>query len=252
MQFLLGLVHLVLVQLQLPKDQLLWLRPTGTLILLVPAGTARSTVIKLRTAGNPDLSRKTSSPAGAESLVKPAGFSKLFSEPVPETEPEPCSMSLLFLRDILSNREFLVDSRAFFSVFPGSKSSATNGICLLTSMVLRRYGVGPRLSLSISPLGLGLRFTLGLFSSLRCQFPSLEHFNLLIDIKGLKVIHAQCPESIVLHSSPMPQPAFRTASFLTTPPQIQKLLSKFPDVLSSDGFTASNLAIEPFIISLLL
>ena len=67
-----------------------------------------------------------------------------------------------------------------------------------------------------------------------------EHFNLLVNIKGRKVVHAQCPESVVLHASPTPQPAFHQASFLVTPPQIQKLLSKFPDMLSSDGFTASK------------
>ena len=72
----------------------------------------------------------------------------------------------------------------------------------------------------------------------------LEHFNLLFDIKGRKVVHAQCPESVVLHASPTPQPAFRHASFLATPPHIRQLLSKFPDVLSSDRFTASNLDIE--------
>ena len=66
----------------------------------------------------------------------------------------------------------------------------------------------------------------------------LEHFDLLVDIKGRKVVHAQCPESVVLYASPTPQPAFRRASFLSAPPQIQKLLSEFPDVLSSDGFTA--------------
>ena len=68
----------------------------------------------------------------------------------------------------------------------------------------------------------------------------LEHFDLLVVIKGRKVVHAQCPESFVLYSSPTPQPAFCCASFLSAPPQIQKLLSEFPDVLSSNCFTASK------------
>ena len=68
----------------------------------------------------------------------------------------------------------------------------------------------------------------------------LEHFNLLNDIKGRKVVHAQCPEDVIMHASPSPQPAFHHASFLSASPQIQKLLSEFPDVLSSDGFTASK------------
>ena len=53
-------------------------------------------------------------------------------------------------------------------------------------------------------------------------------------------MHAQCPEFIVLHASPTPQPTFRCASYLSAPPQIQWLLSKFPDLLSSNGFTASK------------
>ena len=65
----------------------------------------------------------------------------------------------------------------------------------------------------------------------------LEHFNLLVDIKGRKVVHAQCPESVILHASPTPQPAFPRTSFLSAPPQIEKLLSKFPHFLSSDGFS---------------
>ena len=68
----------------------------------------------------------------------------------------------------------------------------------------------------------------------------LERFDLLVDIKGRKVVLNQCPEDVVLYASPTPQPAFRRASFLFTPPQIQKLLSEFLDMLSSDGFTASK------------
>ena len=49
----------------------------------------------------------------------------------------------------------------------------------------------------------------------------LEHFNLLVDIKGRKVVHVQCPEDVVLCTSPSPRPAFRRASFLSAPPQIQ-------------------------------
>ena len=68
----------------------------------------------------------------------------------------------------------------------------------------------------------------------------LEHFDLLINIKGHKLVHAQCPEDVVIYASPTTQPVFRRASFFSSPPQIQKLLSEFPDVLSSDGFTASK------------
>ena len=50
----------------------------------------------------------------------------------------------------------------------------------------------------------------------------------------------QCLESVVLHASPSPEPAFSCESFLSAPPQIQKLLSEFPDVLSSNDITSSK------------
>ena len=59
---------------------------------------------------------------------QPAGF---FNE-LPEPEPEFCSFSLLFLKDILSDREFVVDSGASVSVFPGPKSTSSDGVRLLT------------------------------------------------------------------------------------------------------------------------
>ena len=52
---------------------------------------------------------------------QPAGFFDELPEPESEPEPEFCSFSLLFLKDILSDREFLVDSGASVSVFPGPK-----------------------------------------------------------------------------------------------------------------------------------
>ena len=68
----------------------------------------------------------------------------------------------------------------------------------------------------------------------------LEHFNLLVDIKGRKVACADCPKDVIIHTSPGPQLAFKSVSFLSAPQQIQKLLEEFPDVLSSNGFTASK------------
>ena len=68
----------------------------------------------------------------------------------------------------------------------------------------------------------------------------VQHFNLLVDIKGHCVVHADCPESVLFHSSPGPQPAFRSVAFLSAPQHVRKLLEDFPDVLSTDGFTASK------------
>ena len=55
-----------------------------------------------------------------------------------------------------------------------------------------------------------------------------------------RIIHAQCLENVVLHHFPTPRPAFHRTSFLPPPPQVQRLLSEFPNVLSSYGFTASK------------
>ena len=62
---------------------------------------------------------------------QPAGFFEILPEPDPE--PEMCSYSLLFLRDILSDREFLVDLGASVSVLPGPKSDSSDGVRLLTT-----------------------------------------------------------------------------------------------------------------------
>ena len=61
-----------------------------------------------------------------------------------------------------------------------------------------------------------------------------------MDINRRKIVSADDPKSIILYASPTPQPAIPQASFLATPPLVRKLLFQFPDVLSSDGFTASK------------
>ena len=172
---------------------------------------------------------------------QPAGFFDAVLVP----EPEMFSYSLLFLKDILSDREFLVDSGASVSLFRGPKSMSSDRVRLLTADGSPMIWSGTKI--------IPLQFSCGSESKvytwtfqltpvsvplLRANF--LEHFNLLIDIKGRKVVHAQCPEDVVLYASPTPQPAFRRASFLAAPPQIQKLLLEYPDVLSSDGFSASK------------
>ena len=42
-----------------------------------------------------------------------------------------CSSSLNFLKDILSDREFLVGSRASVSMFPGPRALSDDEVCLL-------------------------------------------------------------------------------------------------------------------------
>ena len=43
----------------------------------------------------------------------------------------------------------------------------------------------------------------------------LLHFNLLVDIKGRKLVHADCPEDVVIRASPGPHPALSTGSNLS-------------------------------------
>ena len=68
----------------------------------------------------------------------------------------------------------------------------------------------------------------------------LGHFNLLVNIKGRKLVHRDCPEDVVIQASPGPEPAFKSVSFLSALREIQELQGKYTDVLSSDGFTASS------------
>ena len=122
-----------------------------------------------------------------EDPVQPAG-------PVPSPTPAPvleevCCSTLLFLQDILSDREFLVDFGASVSVFLGPKSTSINSVCLLTANRSPMVCSGSRI--------IPLHFSCGLESKvyswnfqlapvfiplLGADF--LQHFNLLVDIKG--------------------------------------------------------------------
>ena len=131
------------------------------------------------------------------------------------------------------------------SVFPGPRSSSDDGVCLLMAdgspMLCRGT---PLIPLRFS-CGSGFRVYTWNFHLAPVSVPLLgadflEHFNLLVDVKGCKVVHTDCSEDVVIQDSPGPQPPFKTVSFLSAPQQIQKLLEEYLNVLSSDGFTASK------------
>ena len=82
--------------------------------------------------------------------VQPAGPS------VATSQDEFCSPTLLFVQDVLSGREFLIDSGASVSVFPGPRSSSVDGIHLLTANGLSMFCSGSRL--------IPLKFSCGLRS----------------------------------------------------------------------------------------
>ena len=167
------------------------------------------------------------------------------SPPVASAPEEFCSSTLLFVKDILSDQEFLVDSGASISVFLGPRLSSDVGVCLLTAD-------GSPMICSTSHLiplhfscGSGSRvytwnFQLAPVSILLLGADFLQHFNLLVDIKYRKLVHADCPEDVIIQASPGPQSAFKSVSFLSAPQRIQELLEKYPEILSSDGFSASK------------
>ena len=104
--------------------------------------------------------------------------------------------------------------------------------------------VGPGLFLYASPVAPNPGFIHGIFILLQSVpllgADFLQHFDLLVDVKGCRIVHTQSPKDVNIHASPNPVPAFCRASFLSAPQCLQKLLSEFPEVLSSDGFTASK------------
>ena len=122
--------------------------------------------------------------------------------PVASAPEEFCSSTLLFLKDTLSNPEFLVDSGASVSVFPGPRSSSDDGVCLLTADGSPMVCSGtPLIPLHFS-CGSGSRvytwnFQLAPVSGPLLRADFLVHFNLLVDIKGRKLVHADCPEDVI-------------------------------------------------------
>ena len=70
----------------------------------------------------------------------------------------------------------------------------------------------------------------------------LRHHRLLLDVSNQRVFCPASPSSpeISLASSALSVPSSLRATLLSTPQCISNILSEFPDVLSLDGFTASE------------
>ena len=129
----------------------------------------------------------------AEIPVQPACPS---SAPAPPSTPvlapvreEVCCSSHNFLREILSDREFLVDSGASDSVFPGPKSASVERVCLLTAdgspMVCSGSQIIPfRFSCGSRSKVYSRNFQLTPVSVPQLGENFIQHFNLLADIKG--------------------------------------------------------------------
>ena len=128
-------------------------------------------------------------------------------------------------------------------MFPGPKSLSVNGVSLLMADRSLMICSGSRFSPLWFSCGSGSKVYTWNFQLAPVFVPLLgadflEHFNLLVNIKGFKVVHADCPEDFVIHASSGPQPAFKSVSFLSAPQQVKKLIEEFPDMLSSNKFKA--------------
>ena len=161
--------------------------------------------------------------------VQPAGPSSAPAPPpapvLPPVPEEVCYFSLIFLRDILSDREFLVDSGASVSVFSGPKSTSVNGVCLLTADGSPMVFSGSRIIPLHFSCGSGSKVYLWNLQLAPVSVPLLgadflQHFNLLVNIKGRRVLQADCPESVILRASPELQPAFRSVAYLSDPQRV--------------------------------
>ena len=147
--------------------------------------------------------------------------------------------SLLYLQDKLSSCQFLVGSGASASLFQAPPSTSISGVKLLTADGSTLACSGSR----IIPLRFGTFSFEWLFQLAPVSVPVLgvdflHHHNLLLDVANQKVFSSSSP-SLCLTSSPPLSSSLR-ANHLSTPKCIPDLLSKFTDVLSSNGFTASR------------
>ena len=164
-----------------------------------------------------------------EAPVQPAG-------PVPVPAPvlnKVCCSSILFLLELqfwcsldrsipLSIMFQLLTANGFSMLVSGSRIIPLRFSCVSDSKVYCW-------NLQLAPISVPLPGS-----------DFLQHFKLIVNIKGWQVIHADCPKSVILRASPLLVPAFRSVSYLYTPQHVQKLLLDFPNVLYSDGFMASE------------
>ena len=137
---------------------------------------------------------------------------------VPEEQKVRCS-SMLFLIDILPDRDFLVNSGVSVSVFPGLASTSSDRFRLLTTDGTPMHCSGTGIILLFFSCGseskvYSWNFHLAPVSVSLLGADCLQHFDLLVDVKGRRLVHAQCPEDVVIHASPDPVPAYHPSSFL--------------------------------------
>ena len=153
------------------------------------------------------------------------------------------SSDLIYLHDKLSNRRFLVDTGASISVFPSTSASSTPGVQLLTADGSTLTCSGSR----IMPLQFGTWNCSWTFQLAPVSVPILgadflQHHDLSVNLRSKTVFsnsYSNGSKIVVPASSPVDATTPMQAAFLSTPKCVSELLEEFPDVLQSDGFTAS-------------
>ena len=160
-----------------------------------------------------------------------------------------CSLgsNLIFLHDSLSNTKFIQDFGALVSVFPhlSSKPSSISvfsiSVELSTADALSVLCAGTReIPVCFGSGGFSWYFQLDPITVPILGADFLWHQHLLVDVASLKVLDSSSLSAVggVFTSSPESSEILH-ASLPATPSSICDLLAEFPDVLSSDGFTAA-------------
>ena len=146
--------------------------------------------------------------------------------------------NLLFLRNLLSSRCFLVDTGASVSVFPHrprSPSAPPTGLQLRTAdgSPLDTYGT------RILPLKFGTRsfeweFLLADVSTPIIGSDFLRHHHLLVDVAGSRLLDASTLEPIPAASrNNLSTTSQLYTALLSTPSDFRDLLAEYPDVVSA-------------------
>ena len=151
--------------------------------------------------------------------------------------------NLVFLLDSLSGRRFLVDTGSSVLVFP--QSSATASAPASSTHLLTAGGAPlPCFGSQTILLQFGSKRFSRSFQLAPVSFPILgldflRQHSLLVDVARACVLDADSLDVLCTVSSPSAGDPY-CANLQAAPREIRKLLSEYPDVLSSDGFSAST------------
>jgi len=149
--------------------------------------------------------------------------------------------NLIYLRDSLSSRKFLVDSGASVSVFPDHSSP-------LHVPTLRLHtadgSLVPCKGQRTIPLKFGSSSYQWSFYLAPVQIPILgadflRHFRLLVDVVGSRILDSSTLQPVCHSSASQEESTTLRATLLSTPESIRRLIDEYQDVLSSDGFSAA-------------